>query len=382
MSTAHVWPSTCRNCCSTRRAGVELMQPTTSPDNRVTPRPERAERLCSRCAILDVDELLDQHSASHFDEDITIWSWNDYDDPDWLKPDCAFCQLVDIVKKPHDTSQAGLWYWSPPEFLYLLSNLKSSRPIPLGLKKEVRRNTIDSTNSSTVWRDKAGRTWRNWTLFLASRGSVQVQSNLVIRDIDAHHIDFDIVKGWLTRDGASSSKTRVLVNHDIPARLVDCRTRTIVPAAQHPYLALSYVWGQAVFESDRGYSGGEDLLPNAIPATIADAISVTQQLGYRYLWVDKYSINQADAFSKLYDIQNMDTIFRSAEATLIAAAGQDAQYGLPGVNARSRKPPVSARLGEFSFTILSSTSVVQDMIRQYKWNSRGKLSLPSVPASA
>jgi hypothetical protein len=45
---------------------------------------------------------------------------------------------------------------------------------------------------------------------------------------------------------------------------------------------LSYVWGGTK-------SSGKD--QDKFPATICDAITVTVQLGYRYLWVDQYVCN-------------------------------------------------------------------------------------------
>ena len=264
----------------------------------------KVQHLCARCANLDVGGLLNRHNAAAFGEELTIWSWNDYDSPDWLSSPCAFCQLVAVIKKPHDTSQAGLWYFAPPEYLYLLPSFKSKKPIALGLKKDVRRLTIDGTASTTLWRDKEGRTWRTWTLFLASRGSVYGQGELLVRRLDDHYIDFDIPKAWLAQDGASSPSSKSSAIDDIPARLIDCQTMMVVSAAAHPYLALSYVWGRTAFDTDEDYLGSEGELPRHLPATIADAISATKKLGYRYLWVDKYTIDQKNELSRLHDIQS------------------------------------------------------------------------------
>jgi hypothetical protein len=67
--------------------------------------------------------------------------------------------------------------------------------------------------------------------------------------------------------------------------MLDCQTHQIKPAPENcSYLTLSYVWG------------GENALADAtdLPRTIADAVYVTMKLGYRYLWVDKYCIDQRD----------------------------------------------------------------------------------------
>jgi hypothetical protein len=61
----------------------------------------------------------------------------------------------------------------------------------------------------------------------------------------------------------------------------------------------------------------------------ADAIEVTTALGRRYLWVDHYCIDQEDAVKKGKQIQQMRRIFEKADITFVAAAGEDANYGLP-----------------------------------------------------
>jgi hypothetical protein len=74
-----------------------------------------------------------------------------------------------------------------------------------------------------------------------------------------------------------------------------------------------------------------------MPGTIKDAISVTLQLEYRYLWVDEYCIDQNDNDHRNDQIKKMDQIYRGADLTIVAAAGESKKYGLPGVGSRKRK---------------------------------------------
>lgn len=53
-----------------------------------------------------------------------------------------------------------------------------------------------------------------------------------------------------------------------------------------------------------------------------DAITVTQSLGYRYLWIDQHCIDQSDPVQKQYQIANMDKIYANSDLTIIAAAGE------------------------------------------------------------
>jgi len=61
------------------------------------------------------------------------------------------------------------------------------------------------------------------------------------------------------------------------------------------------------------------------------------QYGEKYLWVDSLCIVQDDADIKHVQIQNMDMIYRSAFAVIVAAYGGNAHAGLPGVRPGSRQ---------------------------------------------
>ncbi|KAK0653138.1 heterokaryon incompatibility protein-domain-containing protein [Cercophora newfieldiana] len=113
--------------------------------------------------------------------------------------------------------------------------------------------------------------------------------------------------------------------------VIDCEACEVVQAdASMKWVALSYRWGPQPQTGTHVYSISQ------ASATVKDAISVTRSLGYRYLWVDKYCINQQDA--KLRDIQigKMDLIYHNAQLVIIAAAGPDEHYGLPGVGSTGR----------------------------------------------
>jgi hypothetical protein len=120
--------------------------------------------------------------------------------------------------------------------------------------------------------------------------------------------------------------------------LIDCDSMSIVQAdASSRWVALSYVWG-AGYQSitvPRLRSGSR--LPDCLPRTIDDAITVTKQLGYRFLWVDEYCIDQHSEQQRNLQIGHMDEIYRHADVTIVAAAGDNKAYGLPGVNKTKRR---------------------------------------------
>jgi hypothetical protein len=109
------------------------------------------------------------------------------------------------------------------------------------------------------------------------------------------------------------------------------------------YIALSYVWGEvANFRLTRANRpalmahGALSRVWMSLPATIRDAITLTQKLGARYLWVDSLCLLQNDSDDLDRGVAVMDHIYERAWLTVVAACGHDANAGLPGVQPGSR----------------------------------------------
>lgn len=110
-----------------------------------------------------------------------------------------------------------------------------------------------------------------------------------------------------------------------------------------------------------------DSIPPDIPPVIEDAITVVKQLGFKYLWVDRYCIQQDAAVEKQIQIWHMDSTYRNSALTIIAATG-DATLGLPGVRNTPRLCQPSLRLEDrLLFAIPPSPKKV---ILGSKWNTR------------
>lgn len=93
----------------------------------------------------------------------------------------------------------------------------------------------------------------------------------------------------------------------------------------------------------------KDQLPKYLPQTIEDAILTAKNLSYDYLWVDRYCIPQEDNEERRQQIYQMNLVYNRAQATIIAAAGDEPNFGLPGVSKRLRAPSVSAIIGNTSY---------------------------------
>jgi hypothetical protein len=174
-------------------------------------------------------------------------------------------------------------------------------------------------------------------------------------------VNFDQVQEWLKvctelhADRCSGDRSNKICN----LRLIDCSSGEVVEAKESDlYVALSYVWG------NEDTSAQESL---AYPRTIQDAMIATQKLGYQRLWVDKYCINQ-DNRAELYNqLQQMDAIYQQATVTIIAAAGTNAHYGLPGVGKTFRNPTVSVSIHNERLTAIPKLELRPDNCR---WISR------------
>lgn len=174
--------------------------------------------------------------------------------------------------------------------------------------------------------------------------------------------DLDIVRGWLKN---CTESHRASCQPDDTGKLqdltvIDCERLLICPAPEKcAYIALSYVWGPPSEFAEENYVFPS--IPSQRARTIEDAISVTKRLGYRYLWVDRYCINQNDSEHKMKQIRQMGAIYSSADLTIVAAAGNGPKHGLPGISLPRRVPmPWGQVVGSVAL-VLTTVSVVEEV---------------------
>ncbi|KAF3026557.1 hypothetical protein E8E14_013978 [Neopestalotiopsis sp. 37M] len=156
-------------------------------------------------------------------------------------------------------------------------------------------------------------------------------------------------------------------------KLLNCDTLAVEEATDdHPYVALSYVWGESSSAEDfvEHNRSGRRVLLSKSPRVISDAIHATRSLGYRYLWIDKLCIDQNNANEKHQQIQQMDVIYEKAQLTIIAAAGEDESYGLPGVT-RKRVPRMEKVMIGSALEIVWTAKDPHYAIRESVWSTRG-----------
>jgi hypothetical protein len=149
-------------------------------------------------------------------------------------------------------------------------------------------------------------------------------------DLFSNRFDWGTVQAWLRTCESKHGRACETQGRDqlsVPGfKVIDCKTRTIVPAlAKCQYTALSYVWGQ---ETDTWIPSGPHLQHRA-HLIVEDAIICTQNMGFRYLWIDRYCIDQNDPNTKHILIQHMDDIYRNASIAIINAAGTGPKQDYP-----------------------------------------------------
>jgi hypothetical protein len=186
------------------------------------------------------------------------------------------------------------------------------------------------------------------------------------REYSIDRIDFGIIKGLLSYCRGNHKLCATMSTIPIAdLQVIDCNSGQIVSLpGTAAYIALSYVWGSTKVDA---IDSKESLLSTA-PKTITDIMALAEQLGILYIWVDIYCIPQDDEHRKRALINKMGLIYSCATLTVIAAAGENPEYGLPGVGTTKRKHATTILVGSKLFAISRD---VQRELAASKWNSRG-----------
>jgi hypothetical protein len=190
------------------------------------------------------------------------------------------------------------------------------------------------------------------------------------RKVEPDKIDFDVINGWMKfcREN-HSNQCELSSRQEVQGlRVINCQTRKIARArGDEKYVALSYVWGST--PSIRGCGTPSECLPDRLPSTIEDAIKTTTLLGLEYLWIDRFCILQNDEDERHLQISQMDSVYRNADVTIVAAAGEDPTHGLPGIDNSSRMSQQSIQIstGILRSTLPDGKFVVDETF----WNKRG-----------
>lgn len=157
------------------------------------------------------------------------------------------------------------------------------------------------------------------------------------------------VKKWLSEcdlqhDPGTHNSTKSSAHQPQELMVIDVEAGCIVDAPPDcSYIALSYVWGtsrvgelSAEAATISTLRAPRSLKRDTLPATIWDAMTVCQELGVQYLWVDRLCIIQDCDTQKTEQIRSMDVIYSQATLTICAVGSIDSHTGLWGTSGTPR----------------------------------------------
>ncbi|KAI1073460.1 heterokaryon incompatibility protein-domain-containing protein [Whalleya microplaca] len=183
-----------------------------------------------------------------------------------------------------------------------------------------------------------------------------------------------IVEGWLRVCKNHHKNCTLSSRRPQPSlNLIDCRSRQVVSWSSLPsdstpeYVALSYIWGQNDGMAKVAMKGST--LPQRLPRVIEDAINVVMALGCHYIFVDKYCVDQRNNIKKHEQIMHMDSVYQNAALTIVAAAGTDENYGLPGIS--RMRPTRQVFFQGDGFSLMSTLPLPHTSIANSRWATRG-----------
>lgn len=204
------------------------------------------------------------------------------------------------------------------------------------------------------------------------------------RTFDDQQIDINLLRQWInccqtSHEDQCLSSELLLPSHKI--YLVDVEEACLVfTSPECRYIALSYVWGNAttvkttkrnLTDFKKPGSIRSDSSNLAIPNTIRDALRLVSLLGEKYLWVDSLCIVQDEQHTKRLHLNSMASIYANACFTIVAADGNNADYGLRGTR--------GAQARNVAYDVVRFESGKQMIIYQHiawhpdntSWDSRG-----------
>src|ERR1700760_1263800 len=342
------------------------------------------DTLCSLCSSLGIDTCLGGSGTYQSVTDNSLYesAWKAVTR---LDPKCRLCQFVALaipraVKEIVDSTVQSQKVATKRDTLLKSSEVIGLRVVPLRMVTDISVQSLHTEKADSIpvielnlcVLESIGDS-PSGHLFPRKFLNCLIPTRKEFRHfqgIKPSQVDFELISslhGFCVKShstGCGKTNTQLAVPN---FKVINCDERRIVPHTEGPYLALSYVWGRLSTHSQRVYRAN-DLL-EVVPQTIQDAISVTKALGYRYLWVDRYCVDQSKQIEVQEQVALMDLIYEHAEMTIVAAGGEDPSYGLPGVSTRLRPPAATSVVSGLELRALPHNPV--DLVRHSKWNTRG-----------
>jgi hypothetical protein len=289
---------------------------------------------------------------------------------------CAFCSLlVYIVLADHGTD----------EYLGFLKRKATLRLVCCGLWEWKYRDGLIGRRVDILLPDGSPPTAQDCCHYEPEDGSCILRLSpvtsfhgLVSKD-PGTSLNLKPIAGWIEKCQNYHACWRPTTSNQVPKLVIDVKNGSIVVPASikgFRYLSLSYVWGRVdqpmlTKAKLKLWMKKGALFRLKLPQTIKDAMVLTADIGERYLWVDCLCIVQDDAADLHSQINMMHVIYRQSFLTIIAAAGENSNAGLPGVrhSTAKREQRPTAVLENLH---LSTVRIKPHReLRKSFWNTRG-----------
>ncbi|KAM0432198.1 hypothetical protein ACHAPT_004733 [Fusarium lateritium] len=293
------------------------------------------EELCPQCKALDLNHIF-SHPPPHNTDGRSVIINLGQVSKSWESRPCAMCRLIAAIC-PQDTRPCSLCaYSSTNMWLWKRETVPSQSFLPnwvdtvvLGVHNLFCMPSFRPAEvSSAILKCMP----HGFICRIGSNDDRRLRS-LTIHRLQADQADFGRARGWIDccaahHGGRCNPSTRRSVTS---FRLIDCATRDVVDGQSfmNEFVALSYVWSFSAPEPATVDCSHVDKAERVVE----DAIRTTRALGYKYLWVDRHCISNEDQEGRRKQLQEMNAVYENAQLTIVAAAGEDSAFGLPGGHA-------------------------------------------------
>ncbi|KAK7920090.1 hypothetical protein PG985_008112 [Apiospora marii] len=264
---------------------------------------------CGKCSGID---FLSPRSEIHFDQD-------------HLKQESGKCNICAVIVEALSclgwTEQRGTIYRVGSEFR--ISSYKGKESLVLSFYADPATPTQDVEEIAQVGYPD-----------LSPMGSPQ-QYELIRAWRDTCDKDHHWCYPWKEADELPSMPTRVIdvgTTAESALRLVETTDKQL----KAKYVALSHCWGQSTDEENFCTTSGtiesnkENIPFRLLPKSFRDAVTVTREIGVRYLWIDSICIIQGDDGDWAAEAQKMGDVFGFAYCTLAASSAKSSTEGFLG----------------------------------------------------
>ena len=333
-----------------------------------------AQSICIRCEALDVVSILKHLTVTQrFGETIA-----ELGRPrDWDLASCCLCRLFFEMRKackshPQIRQAFGADHWRDEKLeLYAFSTV---RPLDhstnhKGQSKDLLDTTVLGVICSGPGLENASTVYDAACIHIASNNDKLSANKVQARMLNREEVSWNTVRSWLKScEELHGQQCESRSNTPLEdGWIIDCLSYKIVRAIPGcRYAALSYVWGDIASQISTEHC---TLNLEAVPKTIKDAIAVVRSLDLQYIWIDRYCIHESSIEHKVQQIRQMHKIYEQAYVTIVAAAGHDIDFGLPGVGQQPRLEQPQTRVG--STILLSSLPIIDRDVPYSTWNTRG-----------